>query len=108
MRCVANQRRTPSTLHAGILRPLRIQGQQVLPKHVMRAVIHPFILTVLLLTACAETQYQLASMYWEGKEVDRDRNEALKWYQRAAQHGHQAAQFQNVIRFTLQCSVVFQ
>ncbi len=41
----------------------------------------------------AEAQYQLASMYWQGKEIDQNRNEALKWYQRAAQHGHQRAQF---------------
>lgn len=40
----------------------------------------------------AEAQYQLASMYWEGNEVEQDRNEALKWYQRAAQHGHLGAQ----------------
>jgi uncharacterized protein len=67
-----------------------------------------WLLVPLLITACAtnestlrsradageaEAQYQLGSMYWEGKEIDQDRNEALKWYQRAAQHGHQAAQF---------------
>jgi TPR repeat protein len=40
----------------------------------------------------AEAQYQLASMYWEGKVVDRDPNESLKWYQRAAEHGHREAQ----------------
>jgi TPR repeat protein len=28
----------------------------------------------------AEAQYQLASMYWQGKEIDQNRNEALKWY----------------------------
>src|SRR5437899_3562627 len=39
-----------------------------------------------------EAQYQLASLYWDGKEVDQDRNEALKWYQLAAQHGHPDAQ----------------
>lgn len=31
-------------------------------------------------------------MYWDGKEIDQDRNEAVKWYQRAAQHGHRGAQ----------------
>src|SRR5206468_12753844 len=40
----------------------------------------------------AEAQYQLASMYWEGKTVNRDPTEALKWYQRAAEYGHREAQ----------------
>lgn len=31
-------------------------------------------------------------MYWEGKDVDQDQIQALKWYQRAAQNGHREAQ----------------
>ena len=40
----------------------------------------------------AEAQYQLASMYWEGRTIDPDPNEALKWYLRAAEQGHREAQ----------------
>ena len=34
----------------------------------------------------------VASMYWEGRAVHRDPTQALKWFQRAAEHGHREAQ----------------
>ena len=40
----------------------------------------------------AEAQYQLASMYWEGRGVERNPPQALTWYQRAADRGHREAQ----------------
>jgi len=40
----------------------------------------------------AEAEYQLASMYWEGRAVHRDHTQALKWIQWAAEHGHREAQ----------------
>src|SRR5215831_20661883 len=40
----------------------------------------------------AEAQYQLASMYWEGRAIGRDPNQALKWDLLAAEHGHRKAQ----------------
>jgi TPR repeat protein len=39
-----------------------------------------------------EAQYQLASMYQEGRTVDRDPQQALMWYRRAAEGGHREAQ----------------
>jgi TPR repeat protein len=40
----------------------------------------------------SDAEYRLARMYWEGKDVAQDRNEALKWYGRAAEHGDTDAQ----------------
>jgi uncharacterized protein len=66
----------------------------------------PTIIILSLITSCAsyesqmraradagevEAQYQLGSMYWEGKGVERDLPEALSWYQRAANQGHREA-----------------
>ena len=40
----------------------------------------------------AEAQYQLASMYWEGRAIGCEPNQALKWDLLAAEHGHRKAQ----------------
>ena len=36
----------------------------------------------------AEAEYQLGLIYDEGRKVDRDRAQALRWYRTAAEHGH--------------------
>ena len=33
-------------------------------------------------------------MYWNGEGVDQDRAEAVRWYRRAAEQGHPAAQYE--------------
>ena len=39
----------------------------------------------------AEAQYFLGLIYFIGKGVDRDKQEALKWFRKAAEQGHAKA-----------------
>eukprot|EP01043_Picozoa_sp_COSAG02_P058352 COSAG02_NODE_7248_length_3097_cov_22.393596_1_plen_490_part_00 len=40
----------------------------------------------------SEAQYKLGNCYYQGRGVEEDKAEAVKWYQRAAEQGHSAAQ----------------
>ena len=40
-----------------------------------------------------DAQYQLATMYYEGKEVDKNYSQAFLWYRRAGLQGHMEAQY---------------
>ncbi len=40
-----------------------------------------------------QAQFDLAEVYFKGREVDKDRGEAAKWYQKAAEQGHALAQY---------------
>lgn len=41
----------------------------------------------------AELQFQVGQLYFRGNGVDKDEQEALRWYRRAAEQGHAEAQF---------------
>lgn len=40
----------------------------------------------------AQSQYDLANMYYDGKEIPKDKNEAIYWFQRSAKNGSVNAQ----------------
>lgn len=39
----------------------------------------------------AQAQYELAELYYQGQEMEENFNESVKWFERAAEQGHQKA-----------------